>query len=118
MTDSLSVKIYVNQIENRTTFKIKTGYYLKLLMLETMKLFGNTNITKQEDGENVRHLEITEVELVHCNIAKNQYQHDSRVLYKFVPSRSFCQLLHASRKNFVFRKTFMFGQTDRRSLIM
>ena len=96
MTDSLSVKIYVNQIENRTTFKIKTGYYLKLLMLETMKLFGNTNMTKQEDGENVRHLEITEVELVHCNIAKNQYQHDSRVLINLFQAGHFvsCCMLH------------------------
>ena len=40
-----------------------------------MKLLGNTksNITKDKNGENVRHLEITEVVLVHCNIVNNVY---------------------------------------------
>ena len=62
--------IYVNKIENRITFKIKTGYYLELLTPETMKLLGSTKckITKNENGGNVPHLEITEVILVHCNI--------------------------------------------------
>ena len=36
--DKLSISTYVNKIENRITFKIKTGYYLELLMPETMKL--------------------------------------------------------------------------------
>ena len=30
--------IYVSKIENRIIFKIKTGYYLKLLMPWTMRL--------------------------------------------------------------------------------
>ena len=51
------------------------------------------------------HLEITEVMLVHCNIVNNNYQQDSRVLYKFVPNKSFCQLLNISYKNFIFLKT-------------
>ena len=40
-----------------------------------MKLLGNTksNITKDKNGENVCHLEITEVVLVHCNIVNNVY---------------------------------------------
>ena len=64
-------------------FKIKTGYYLELLMPETMELLGSTKskITKNENGENVPHLEITVVVLIHCNIVKNDYQQDSRVLY-------------------------------------
>ena len=33
-----SIRIYVNEIENRITFRIKTGYYLELLMPGTMKL--------------------------------------------------------------------------------
>ena len=35
-----------------------------------MKLLGSTEskITKDSNGENVPHLEITEVVLVHCNI--------------------------------------------------
>ena len=37
-----SIKIYINKIENRITFKIKTGYYLELLTSETMKLLGST----------------------------------------------------------------------------
>ena len=59
--------IYVNKIENRITFKIKTGYYLQLLTPETMKLLGSTKskITKNKNGENVPHLEITEVVLIH-----------------------------------------------------
>ena len=65
------MKIYANKIENRITFKIKTGCYLELLMCERMKLLGSTEnkISKDKNGENVPHLEITEVVLVHCNIA-------------------------------------------------
>ena len=85
--------IYVNKIENRITFKAKTGYYLKLLRPEIMKLLGNTKskITKNKNGENVSNLEITEVELVHCNIVNNYYQQGSRVWYKFIPNKSFGQ---------------------------
>ena len=56
-----------------------------------MKLIGSTEnkITKAKSGENVPHLEITEVALVHCNIANNDYQQDSRVLYMFVPNKPF-----------------------------
>ena len=65
--DKPSVQIYVNKIENRVTFKIKNGYSLELLTPETMKLLGSTEnkITKDKNGENVPHLEITEVSLVH-----------------------------------------------------
>ena len=84
--DKPSVQIYVNKIENRVTFKIKNGYSLELLTPEIMKLLGSTEnkITKDKNGENVPHLEITEVVLVHCNIINNDYQEDSRVLYAFV----------------------------------
>ena len=83
--DKPSVQIYVNKTENRVTFKIKNGYSLELLTPETMKLLGSTEnkITKDKNGENVPHLEITEVVLVHCNIANNDYQQDSRVLHVF-----------------------------------
>ena len=61
-----SVQIYVDKIVNRVTFKIKNGYSLELLTPETMKLLGSTKnkITKDKNGENVPHLEITEVVLV------------------------------------------------------
>ena len=41
-TDNPPIKIYINKIENRITFKIKTGYYLKLLTPETMDLLRST----------------------------------------------------------------------------
>ena len=36
-TDNPLIKIYVNIKENRITFKIKRGYYLKLLISKTIK---------------------------------------------------------------------------------
>ena len=96
------------KIENRVTFKIKTGYYLELLTLETMQLLGSTKskITKDGNRENKPHLEITEVVLIHCIIVNNGYEHDSRVLYTFVPNKSFDQLLDISPKSIIFLKTF------------
>ena len=57
-----------------------------------MKLLRSTKskITKNENGENLPHLKIAEVVLVHCNIVDNFYQQNSRVLYTFVPNKSFC----------------------------
>ena len=54
-----------------------------------MKLLGNTKnkITKDKNGENVPHLGIIEVVLVHCNIVNNDYQQGSRALYTFVPNK-------------------------------
>ena len=100
--------LYVNKIENTITFEIKTRYYLKLLTPKTMKLLESTKskITKNENGENVPHLEITEVVLIHWNIDSNDYQQDLRVLYTFVPNKSFGQLLDISFKNFIFLKKF------------
>ena len=68
-----------------------------------MKLFGSTKskVTKNKNGENLPHLEITDVVLVHCNIVNNDYQQDSRVLYTFDPNKSFGQLLDISPKNFI-----------------
>ena len=53
-----------------------------------MKLFGSTKtkITKDKNGENVLHLEITVVVLVHFNIVNNDYLQHSRILYTFVPN--------------------------------
>ena len=67
-------------------------------MPETMKLLGSTKIkiSKDRNGENVPHLEITEVVLIDCNIVNNNYWQDSRVLYTFVPNKSFVnyQIFH------------------------
>ena len=72
------MQIYVNKIENRITFKNKSGYSLELVTPKTMKLLGSTKnkITKDINGENVPHLEITEMVLIHFNIANNYYQQD------------------------------------------
>ena len=72
-------------------FKIKAEYYLELLMPETMKLLGSTEskITKDKNGENLPHLEITQEVFIHCNIVNNKDQQDSRVLYTFYPHKSF-----------------------------
>ena len=84
--DNPSIKTYVNKIENRITFRIKNWYSLELLLPETMKLPESikNKIAKDKNRENVPHLEITEVVLVHCNIANNDYQQDSRALYTSV----------------------------------
>ena len=81
-TDNPPIRIYLNKIENRITFRIKTEYYLQFLTPETMKFLGSTKnkITKIENEEIVPHLEITEVVLAHCNIVNNDYQQDLRVL--------------------------------------
>ena len=100
--------MYINRIGNRITFKIKNGYYLELLTPETMKLLGSTEskITKDKDGENVPDLEVVELVLVHCNLVNNDYQQDSRILFTFVPNKSFGSLLEISPTNQVFLKTF------------
>ena len=86
--DNPSTRMYINRIENRITFKIKSGYYLELLTLEIMKLLGSTEskITKNNNGENAPHLEVVELVLVHYNLVNNDYQQDSRIWFTFVPN--------------------------------
>ena len=69
-------------------------------MSETTKLLGSTKnkITKNKKGENLSYLEIIEVILFHYNIVNNDYQHNSRVLYTFVPNKWFGQSLDISPK--------------------
>ena len=58
-----------------------------------MKLLASTKIkiTKDENGENMPHLEITKVVLVHCNVVSSNYRQDLRDLYVFVPDKPFGQ---------------------------
>ena len=95
-------------MENRITFKIKNEYYLELLTPETMKLLGSTEskITKDKNGENDPHLEITKLVSVYCNLGNNDYQQDSRILYTFLPNKPFGSLLEISPPNHIFLKTF------------
>ena len=100
--------IYVDKIQNRITFRTKNGFSLEPLTPETVKLLGSTGnkITKDKNSENVPHLEITEVVLIHCNIVNNEYRQDSRVFYTFVQKKTFDSLLEISLTNHMFLKTF------------
>ena len=103
--DNPQIRIYVSKIENRVAFKTKTGCYLEHLMPGTMKLIGSTKskITRDENGENISYLEITEVVLIHCNIVNNQCKHNSRVVHTSVPNKSYGQLLDISQKSYIFK---------------
>ena len=73
-----------------------------------MKLLGRTEnkINKDKNGENVPHLEIVELALIHCNLVNNNYQQSSRILYTFVPNNPFGSLLEISPLNHIFLKVF------------
>ena len=88
--DNPSIRIYVNKIENRIMFKISTV----------------NKINKDKNGENVPNLEVVEVVLVHCNLVDNDYQQELRILYSFVPNKTFGSLLEISPRNHAFLKTF------------
>ena len=98
MTENPPVQIYANKIKNRIVFKIKPGYKLELLNPETMKLLARTkkDVDKDKNGEIVPKLESVEVVFVHCNLVKNDYQHISKVLFTFVPSKELGQLINIS----------------------
>ena len=61
-----------------------------------MKLLGTTkkDVDQDKDGENVPKLEPVEVVLVHCNLVNYNYQQASEVLFTFVPSKQFDQLIN------------------------
>ena len=88
-------------------FEVNTVYYLELLTPEIMKLLesNKSEINKDKNGKYVPNLEITEVIFVHCKIVNNSYQQDSKLLYTFIPNKSFSQLLD------IFPKSLTFSQT-------
>ena len=73
-----------------------------------MELLGSTEskITKDNNCENVSHLEITKVILVQCNIVNDDYHQDSGVLYTFVPNKPFGSLIEIWPPNHTLLKTF------------
>ena len=75
-TVKISIRIYVNIVENRIIFKIKIGYYIEFLTPETMELLGSTKskINKDKNGENVPNLEISDVVLVNCNVIQTRIE--------------------------------------------
>ena len=102
--DDPPIEIFVSKNENRITFKIKNEYYLELLTPETMKLLVSTEskITGEKNGENVPHIEVVELVLIHCNIVDNSYQQNSRILYTFVPNKPCGSLLEILPPSHVF----------------
>ena len=94
-----------NQIMSNQ-IKIKTGCYLELLTPETITWKYKSKISKNENGENVPDLEITEVVLIHCSVVNNKSQKNSRVLYTIVPNKSLGQLLDIPPENSIFLETF------------
>ena len=69
-----------------------------------MKLLGSAKDTIDADknSENVPKLENVEVVLVHCNLVNNSYQQASRVLFTFVPTKEYGQLISISPYSLVF----------------
>ena len=105
--ENAPILIYANTINNRIVFKIKSGYKLELLSKETMKLLGSTNdtIDRDKNGENVPRLKNVEVVLVHYNLVNNSYQRHSRVLFTFVPTKQYGQIISIPPHSLVFLKT-------------
>ena len=105
--ENAPILIYANTINNTIVFKIKSGYKLELLSKETMKLLGSTKdiIDADKNSENVPKLENVEVVLGHCNSVNNAYQQHSRVLFTFVPTKQYGQLISISPKSLIFLKT-------------
>ena len=105
--ENAPIVIYANTINNRIVFKLKSRYKLELLSKETMKLLGSTSnvIDEDKNSENVPRLENVEVVLVHCNLVNNSYQQHSRVLFTFVPTKRYGQLISISPHSLVFLKT-------------
>ena len=75
--------------------KIKSGYKLELLSKETMKLLGSSKsaIDSDNNSELVPKLESLDLVLMHCNLVNNTYQKASRVLFTFVPDKSYGQIM-------------------------
>ena len=105
--ENAPILIYANTINNRIVFKIKSRYKLELLSKETMKLLGSTKDTTDlnKNSENVPKLDNVEVVLVHCNLVNNAYQQHLRVLFTFVPTKQYGQLISISSHSLVFLKT-------------
>ena len=58
-----------------------------------------------KNSESVLRLENIEVVLVHCNLVNNSYQQASRVLFTFVSTKQYRQLISISPHSLVSLKT-------------
>ena len=107
ITTTLPILIYVNTTNNRIVFKIKSGYKLELLSKETMKLLGSSKsvIDSDKNSELVPKLESVDLVLMHCNLVNNTYQKASRVLFTFVPDKSYGQIMTTVPHPLIMLKT-------------
>ena len=107
IADVSPVLIYLNEINNRIVFKIKSGYKLELLSKETMRLLGSSTDTIDGDknSELVPKLESVGLVLVHCNLVNNSYQQASKVLFTFVLNKTNGQLITVSPETLIMLKT-------------
>ena len=101
------VLYYVNEINDRIVFKIKSGYKLELLSKETMRLLGSSSDTIDGDknSELVPKLESVDLILVHCNVVNNNYRQASKLLFTFVPNKKYGQLITVSPETLIMLKT-------------
>ena len=100
------ILIYPDGVKNRLNFRIKTGYKLELLTKQTQKLLGDGPvIDKNKNSKNVPHLYKVEYVLLHCNIVQNNYLKNSKLFYKFVPDKTFGQLISVKPPVFIQCKT-------------
>ena len=84
-----------------------------------MKLLGSikSTIDADKNSENVPKLENVEVVLVHCNLVNNAYQQHSRVLFTFLPTKKYGQLISISPKSLIFFKNDEYGVFRNRSMV-
>ena len=110
ITDVSPVLIYVNEINNRIVFKIKSGYKLQLLSKETMKLLKSSSgtIDGDKNSELVPKLQSVDLVLLHCNAVNNSYQQASKVLFTFVPNKKYGQLITVSPETLIMLKILNF----------
>ena len=71
-----------------------------------MKLLGSISsiIDADKNSENVPRLDDVEAVLVHCNLVNNSYQQHSRLIFTFVPTKRYGQLISISLHSLVFLK--------------
>ena len=107
VADVSPVLIYVNEINNRIVFKIKSGYKLELLSKETMKLLRSSagTIDGDKNSELLPKLESVDLVLVHCNLVNNSCQQASKVLFTFVPNKKYGKLITVSPETLIMLKT-------------
>ena len=100
------ISIYPNGVKNRISSKIKTGYKLESFTDKTQKLLGDGSIIdKDKVSKNVPQIDQVEYVLLHCNIVQNDYLQISKLLYEFVPDKTFGKLISVKPPVFIQCKT-------------